>query len=202
MGTVIDADRHTPIAGATVAAALSSTTTDRAGHCELKGLPAGLVVASASAPGYDEDSVPVDVVAGQTGKAEFKLHRHDEGTAALERSIAETGSARVYGIHFDSDSAKLRPDSGPALESILGLINGRTGSRWVIAGHTDNQGGAEHNQPLSEARAASVVAWLTARGVAASHLVPQGFGASRPVADNATANGRALNRRVEIAPAP
>lgn len=202
LGSVIDAEKHSPITGATVSAALESATTDRSGHCELRGLPAGLVVASANAPGYDEDSVSVDLVAGQTGKAEFKLHRHDEGTAALERSIAETGSARVYGIHFDTDSAKLRADSGPALDSILGLIKGKPGSRWAIAGHTDNQGAAEHNQPLSEARAASVVAWLAAHGVASSQLVPQGFGASRPVADNATANGRALNRRVEIAPLP
>jgi outer membrane protein OmpA-like peptidoglycan-associated protein len=201
-GSVLDAEKHTPIAGASVAAALESATTDRSGRCELRGLPAGLVVASANAPGYDEDSVSVDLVAGQTGKAEFKLHRHDEGTAALERSIAETGSARVYGIHFDSDSAKLRADSRPALDSILGLIKGKPGSRWAIAGHTDNQGGAEHNQPLSEARAASVVAWLVAHGVAAGQLVPQGFGASHPVADNATANGRAVNRRVEIAPLP
>jgi OmpA-OmpF porin, OOP family len=202
LGSVIDAEKHTPIAGATVAAALESATTDRGGHCELKGLPAGLVVASANAPGYDQDSVSVDLIAGQTGKAEFKLHRHDEGIAALERSIAETGSARVYGIHFDSDSAKLRSDSGPALASVLGLIKNKPDSRWAIAGHTDNQGGAEHNQPLSEARAASVVAWLAAHGVASSQLVPQGFGASRPVADNASANGRALNRRVEIAPLP
>jgi outer membrane protein OmpA-like peptidoglycan-associated protein len=199
--SVIDADKESPIAGASVAAALVSTTTDDRGHSELQGLPAGLVVASASAPGYDAASVSVDLVAGQTGNAEFKLHRHDEGTAALERSIAQTGSATIYGIHFDSDSAKLRPDSAPALASILGLLNDHPVSRWTIAGHTDNQGVAERNLPLSEARAAAVVSWLTSHGVEVSRLVPQGFGASRPVADNKTADGRALNRRVEIAPA-
>jgi OOP family OmpA-OmpF porin len=199
--SVVDADKHSPIAGATVTAALVSTATDRHGKGALKELPAGLVVASASAPGYDADSVTVDLVAGQTGKAEFQLHRHEEGTAALERAIAQTGSATIYGIHFDTGSAKLRPDSAAALASILGLINGRPGSRWSIAGHTDNQGGSDDNLKLSEARAGSVVAWLSAHGVEANRLVPKGFGASRPVADNASANGRALNRRVEIAPA-
>lgn len=199
--SVVDADKHSPIAGATVTAALVSGTTDRLGHCALKGIPAGLVVATASAPGYDESSVPVDIVAGQNGNAEIQLHRHEESTAALERAIAQTGSATIYGIHFDTGSAKLRPDSGPALAAILGLINHQPGSRWIIAGHTDNQGGADPNQRLSEARAVSVVSWLTARGVAADGLVPQGFGASRPVADNSAADGRALNRRVEIAPA-
>jgi outer membrane protein OmpA-like peptidoglycan-associated protein len=196
---VKDWDKNTPIAGATVSAALQSASTDATGNCDLSGLPAGLVVATAVAPGYDANSVAADIVAGQSGHAEIQLHRHEEGTSALEKAISQTGSAAVYGIHFDSDSAKLRPDSTPALEAVLGLINNHPGSHWMIAGHTDNQGNGDHNRALAQNRAASVIAWLQARGVDASHLTPQGFGASRPVADNATANGRALNRRVEIA---
>ena len=199
--TVKDWDKNTPIAGATVTAALQSASTDASGNCELSGLPAGLVVATAVAPGYDANSAAADVVPGQSGHTEIQLHRHEEGTAALEKTIAQTGSAAVYGIHFDSDSAKLRPDSTPALESVLGLINNHPGSHWIIAGHTDNQGNGEHNQTLSQNRAASVIAWLKVHGVDASRLASQGFGASRPVADNASANGRALNRRVEIATA-
>ena len=199
--SVTDADKHTPIAGATVTAALQSASTDDSGKCQLSGLPAGLAVATAAAPGYDENSVPVDLVAGQAGNAEIQLHRHEEGTAALERAIAQTGTATLYGIHFDTDSSKLRPDSAPALNAVLGLINNHPGSRWLIAGHTDNQGNATHNQTLSENRAGSVIAWLKNHGIDAARLVQQGFGASRPVADNATANGRALNRRVEVAPA-
>lgn len=198
---VKDWDKNTPIAGATVTAALQSGSTDASGNCELSGLPAGLVVATAVAPGYDANSAAADIVAGQSGHAEILLHRHEEGTSALEKTIAQTGSAAVYGIHFDSDSAKLRPDSTPALEAVLGLINNHPGSHWIIAGHTDNQGNGEHNQTLSQNRAASVIAWLKAHAVGADRLAPQGFGASRPVADNATSNGRALNRRVEIATA-
>jgi OOP family OmpA-OmpF porin len=197
--TVKDWDKNTPIAGATVTAALQSGSTDASGKCELSGLPAGLVVATAIAPGYDASSAPADIVAGQSGVAEIQLHRHEEGASALEKAIAQTGSAAVYGIHFDSDSAKLRADSTPALETVLGLINNHAGSRWIIAGHTDNQGDSAHNQVLSQNRAASVIAWLKAHGLDPTRLDPQGFGAARPVADNATANGRALNRRVEIA---
>jgi len=200
--SVTDAGTHAPIPGASVQAALATGTTDRTGHCVLSGIPAGLVVAEATAPGYDQGAMPVDLEAGQTGDANFALHRHQEGAADLERAIRETGSAAIYGIHFDTNSATLRPDSAPALAAVLTLINGRSGSRWLIAGHTDNQGSAELNGRLSKARAASVIAWLTAHGVAAQRLVPQGFGATRPVADNSTDSGRALNRRVEIAPAP
>ena len=200
--SVTDAATHAPISGASVQAALATGTTDRAGHCVLSGIPAGLVVAEATAPGYDQGALPVDLEAGQTGNADFALHRHQEGAADLERAIRETGSAAVYGIHFDTNSATLRPDSAPALAAVLTLINGRPASRWLIAGHTDNQGSADLNARLSKARATSVIAWLTAHGVAAARLVPQGFGATRPVADNSTDSGRALNRRVEIAPAP
>jgi OmpA-OmpF porin, OOP family len=81
-------------------------------------------------------------------------------------------------------------------------VNSKPGSRWIIAGHTDNQGTDASNQKLSEARAASVVTWLSSKGVAENRFTAQGFGATRPVGDNSTVNGRALNRRVEISPAP
>lgn len=197
--SVVDAESQTPIAGASVTAALGSATTDQQGKCRLTGLPAGLVVASAVASGYDENSVPADVVAGLRGNAEIQLHHHREDTAALEKQIAQGGEAMIYGIHFDTDSAKLRADSMPALNAVLGLINNYPGSHWTIAGHTDNQGNDAHNQTLSRNRSVSVIAWLKDHGVDSTHLAPQGFGATRPVADNSTISGRALNRRVEIA---
>jgi OmpA-OmpF porin, OOP family len=201
-GVVVDADTRRPIAGANVTAALTAASADPQGHYVLKLVAAGLVVATASAAGYDDGVIPMDLEAGQKGTANFELHKHHEGAADLARAVAEKGSATVYGLHFDVGSAKLRPDSAPALDAILSLVNGKPGSRWVISGHTDNQGTAAMNQKLSESRAASVIEWLSAHGVAANRLAPKGFGATQPVADNTTENGRALNRRVEIAPAP
>lgn len=196
--TVTDADKHTPIPGALVNVGPISAATDRQGKSELKGIPAGLAVATANADGYDQNSVPVDLPAGHSGHADIQLHAHQESTADLEKSIAQTGIAEIYGIHFDTDSSKLRADSMPALNAVLGLINGRSGSKWIIAGHTDNQGSDALNIPLSKARAASVISWLTAHGISSDRLEPQGFGSTRPVVDNATGNGRALNRRVEV----
>jgi OmpA-OmpF porin, OOP family len=196
--TVTDAATNKPIAGATVSSALVSATTDSAGKCELTQLPAGLVVASATASGYDGNSATADLPAGQSGHVDIPLKPHQESAAALEQSINQTGTATIYGIHFDTDSAKLRPDSQAALNAVLGLVNSHSGSKWLIAGHTDSQGSESHNLPLSQARAESVVAWLKDHGADVSRLVPQGFGDERPVADNATENGRALNRRVEV----
>jgi outer membrane protein OmpA-like peptidoglycan-associated protein len=197
--SVMDADRHTPISGATVMAGPVSQSTDSLGQCQLSRLAAGLVVVTAMAPGYDESSVPVDLVVGQTGRAVLQLRRHQESIAAIEQSISQTGSATIYGIHFDTGSSHIRGDSIPALNAVLGLINNHPGWHWLIAGHTDNEGRANYNQALSEARAKSVVSWLMAQSVAWDDLDPRGFGSTRPVADNATANGRALNRRVEVA---
>src|SRR5207248_11367825 len=75
--TVKDWDKDVPIPGATVTASLQSAATDASGKCELTGLPAGLVVATAVAPGYDANSAAADVVAGQSGHAEIQLHRHE-----------------------------------------------------------------------------------------------------------------------------
>lgn len=72
--------------------------------------------------------------------------------------------------------------------------------RRVIEGHADGIGGTAFNQALSEARARSVVEWLAARGVAAGQLSAAGHGPSRPVAENGTIAGRALDRRAEAAP--
>jgi OOP family OmpA-OmpF porin len=196
--SVVDAATHKPIAGAIVDAATGTATTDARGQCVLKNLPAGLVTASAIAAGYDEQVIPVDMEAGAQGHANFELKRHTEGVADLERSVGQSGSAAIYGVHFDTGSATLRPDSAVALQNVLTLINERTASQWIISGHTDNQGAADLNQKLSQARAASVIAWLVAHGVAANRLSPQGFGASHPVSDNSTEAGRALNRRVEM----
>jgi OmpA-OmpF porin, OOP family len=196
--SVVDAATHKPIPGTTVDAANATATTDARGQGLLRSLPAGLIAASAIAPGYDEQVIPVDIVAGAVGKASFELKRHSEGAADLERSISQSGSVAIYGVHFDTASATLRPDSAAALQNVLTLISGRPASHWIISGHTDNQGSADLNQKLSQARAASVIAWLVSHGVAENHLTPQGFGASHPVADNSTEAGRALNRRVEM----
>lgn len=69
-----------------------------------------------------------------------------------------------------------------------------------ISGHTDNTGNAAANVALSDARAKAVVAYLVKQGVAANALTAKGYGADKPIADNATADGRARNRRVEFMP--
>jgi len=195
---VLDDATSKPIPGASVAAAQVTTTTARDGTCSMKGIPAGIVSVSAGAVGYDSQTQLLDLASGQHGTAQFRLKRHRESARDLRAQIARTGKVAIYGIHFDTASARLRPDSIASLNEILNLVRGDATSHWSIDGHTDDQGGAAYNLGLSKARAQSVVAWLVAHGIAANRLVAAGYGLTRPVADNATAAGRALNRRVEV----
>ncbi|MDE2368946.1 MAG: OmpA family protein [Burkholderiales bacterium] len=104
----------------------------------------------------------------------------------------------THGIHFDHDKATLRPESMGTLNTVAEILKNNPDLRFEIQGHTDNVGNAAHNRSLSQQRAEAVKQQLTAMGVAASRLATSGLGDSRPLADNATPEGRANNRRVEF----
>lgn len=102
-------------------------------------------------------------------------------------------------INFETGSAKLLPDSEIVIEQVATVLNSTPQLQKVIVeGHTDNIGGPEFNQKLSEARAKTVVAGLVQRGVAADRLSARGWGYSRSLTSNTTEAGRAKNRRVEF----
>ncbi len=116
----------------------------------------------------------------------------------LTKTLSSTGRARVYGILFDLDSATIRPASKPVLDEVAASLESQPDWRLTIEGHTDSTGSAEHNRVLSQQRADAVKAFLVAAGIDAARLQTAGFGASQPVADNATELGRSQNRRVEL----
>jgi OmpA-OmpF porin, OOP family len=101
-------------------------------------------------------------------------------------------------MNFGFDKFAITPDMEPALEQALAVLKDSSCSQFVIEGHTDSVGNVAYNQKLSERRANSVVKWLTAKGLSASKLVAKGMGKLAPKFDNKTAEGRHLNRRVEI----
>jgi len=121
------------------------------------------------------------------------------GDVPLKKIPKKQRRIRLYGIHFDTASAKIQPRSEPVIKEIADLMKSDKTLRFQVEGHTDSDGGAAYNLALSQARAKSVVADLIHRyHIAASRLVPKGFGLTRPVASNDTAGGKALNRRVEL----
>jgi len=102
------------------------------------------------------------------------------------------------GVHFEFDSAKLTRKSMFILNGAVRTLKEHSRVRAEVAAHTDSRGSDSYNQRLSQRRAQSVLDYLIAKGVAANQLSPKGYGESDPVADNATDEGRAKNRRVEL----
>jgi outer membrane protein OmpA-like peptidoglycan-associated protein len=108
--------------------------------------------------------------------------------------------APVYGLYFEFASAELKRASRPTLTQIAAVLRQHPDWTLTIEGHTDSIGGAEKNLSLSDRRAGAVRDELIRHyGVAPSRLAIKGFGLTRPVEPNATIEGRARNRRVELA---
>lgn len=117
--------------------------------------------------------------------------------AEMKKALDATGHVALY-LNFDPDQATLRPDAQATIAQIISLLAQSPDLKLTVQGHTDNAGTPAHNQELSEARARTVVANLTAQGMAPGRLQAAGFGQTKPLADNATEAGKAKNRRVEL----
>ena len=104
----------------------------------------------------------------------------------------------THAINFDVDQATIRPESMGALTQIKNLMASDPTLKFEVDGHTDNSGNAPHNQQLSEQRAAAVKSQLATMGIDASRLSTKGFGETKPLGANTTAEGKANNRRVEF----
>ncbi|MCL4799087.1 MAG: OmpA family protein [Burkholderiales bacterium] len=101
-------------------------------------------------------------------------------------------------VSFDVGKADIKPEMRPVLDRFAQSLTAHPVTTVRIIGHTDSTGSDAINNPLSVNRAASARDYLTARGVSASRIAIDGRGSREPVATNATAEGRAQNRRVEI----
>ncbi len=119
------------------------------------------------------------------------------GSDAYNKVMTE-GKFVSYGIQFDVNKATLKPESMGTINEVYKMLNENAGLKFEIGGHTDSDGSAEANIKLSEDRAKSVKAALVELGIDESRLTVKGFGASKPVNDNSSAENKARNRRVEF----
>ena len=122
-----------------------------------------------------------------------------DGSVGLLKAFESARRVRLYGIHFDVDSATIQPLSEVTIAQIAQVLAAHPDWKMRVEGHTDSDGGAPYNKTLSIRRAEAVVADLVTRyHVARGRLTSAGFGLAHPVAPNATEAGKALNRRVEL----
>ncbi|MBX3581149.1 MAG: OmpA family protein [Rhizobiaceae bacterium] len=134
---------------------------------------------------------------------EAELRRQLQGTGV---SVTRVGDQVVLNmpsdITFDVDKDAIKPGFRQTLNSVAIVLNRYQQTIVDVFGHTDSTGSAAHNMDLSQRRALSVANYLAQQGVDSRRFAVTGFGATRPIATNSTAEGRALNRRVEIQLSP
>lgn len=149
------------------------------------------------------------VAEAQSQEAALARREADLAFAAAEslrsqlQTMTATSEARgqvmtLSGEAFASGQSKLKPEARANLQRVVEFISRFPGKDVLVEGHTDSQGGENLNQVLSQKRAEAVRDALVQEGVESSRLTVVGLGKDRPVADNATREGRARNRRVEI----
>jgi outer membrane protein OmpA-like peptidoglycan-associated protein len=130
---------------------------------------------------------------------EAKLREQLQGTGV--QVVREGDNIRLImpgNITFETDSYNLKTNFYPVLNSVGLVLSKYADTTLRVTGFTDNTGSRKHNQNLSERRARSVADYLATREVAQSRMYVQGLGLDQPIASNATAEGRAQNRRVEL----
>ena len=120
------------------------------------------------------------------------------GTRVDSRGCEIQKVTALLGVEFGSDSDELTPASRQILDATAADLARHPDMRVEIAGHTSSTGPAEYNQMLSERRARAVADYLISTGLDADRFTVKGYGETEPVADNATREGRARNRRVEM----
>ena len=153
-----------------------------------------VVVLPAASPIARVPSPPPDAVSGP----ETLPVAAAEGIELLLERLGTAGHVVVNGLDFETGSAALSDSSAPMLDLLARMLMENRDLDVAVVGHSDNVGGLAPNLRLSTARAQSVVDALVARGVAAERLEAEGIGYLAPLASNATPEGRALNRRVEL----
>ncbi len=137
----------------------------------------------------------VDIVEGRPREKNMVKLEASE----MAQQISSTGSVSLYGILFDTNSATVKEDSEATLQEIAKLFEQKPDLKLLVVGHTDNAGAFEYNMNLSQNRARSVVEELSTKyGISQERLVAFGVSYASPVSSNATEEGRALNRRVEL----
>lgn len=145
------------------------------------------------------------VAGGVVGyKMDQQIKELKEQTAGSGVDVTEVDGGNAIlvnlpdGVTFDVNSYVIKPAFRDTLDTVANSLQTYPDSLIDVYGHTDSTGSDSYNQTLSERRAQAVANYLGSRGVSNARIRWQGFGETAPIADNTTAQGRALNRRVEI----
>lgn len=175
----------------------------------LIGAGSGAVIGGAIGSRSDNTAVGAILGAVIGGAAGGVIGNYmDEQAEEMERDLEGATIERIgegikvtfdSGILFDVDKSDLRPAAQENLTNLAEILNKYGDTNILLEGHTDSDGPDDYNMGLSERRARSVAAYLATQAVATARVSIMWYGETQPVADNATVEGKQLNRRVEVA---
>lgn len=186
-GMVVDYGSSNPlIVKVTIDELDQTTSSDSAGKFNFEGLNPRKYLLKFEARDYIVGYLDASVVPDKT-------------TELMMRMLKTSTTISLYGIKFEFGSAKIMEESYPLLDEVAATLTNHPGVEVEIQGHTDDVGSDEYNLKLSQKRAESVREYLIdIHMIEPVRLIPIGYGESKPVADNATDEGRAKNRRVDF----
>jgi outer membrane protein OmpA-like peptidoglycan-associated protein len=145
------------------------------------------------------DRAAGDKAQAEAEKTELRAKLLLQFNAILQtRDTARGLIVNLSDVLFDTAKFSLRPEAREKLAKVAGIVSGHPGLRLDVEGHTDNVGGDDYNQQLSEQRGSAVRDYLTQQGMQQGSVSTKGFGKTQPIATNDTAAGRQQNRRVEL----
>ena len=181
------------VTGAIIGGIIGGVAANNTGK-QSSGKTAMGVIGGAAAGGvighqFDKKETQLKQIAAERDASEMEVERVREDL--LKVSVSSEAS-------FGVDQTKIKPAFRPTLKKVAGVLKGDTSQRIQVVGHTDSTGSEAYNQELSIKRARATKNFLVKQGVARKQISVEGRGESEPRADNATAAGRAQNRRVEI----
>jgi outer membrane protein OmpA-like peptidoglycan-associated protein len=147
----------------------------------------------------DVEKFRTQAATAEKEKAALRAQLRDQLNAVMSTTDSARGLiVSMTGLLFKTGKSDLLPPVREKLARVAGILLGHPGLKLEIEGHTDDVGAEDMNQTLSEKRAASVRDYLASQGVPADAMVSRGFGETKPMAPNDTAEGKTQNRRVEI----
>jgi outer membrane protein OmpA-like peptidoglycan-associated protein len=181
------------------------TKRDKTARGAAIGAASGAVLGAVIGEGeLDEILASAAIGAGIGAGVGAYMDHQEEELAQIPGTTVERVEENLLLVRFDSDvlfdvdSALLTATSQAALNDAAAVFLEYRKTAIIAQGHTDSTGSESYNQELSERRAKAVMNYLIAQGVDAARITAVGYGEAHPVADNGTAAGRSLNRRVDL----
>lgn len=190
-GTQTDRSRTVggAVIGGIIGGILAHNTGDGSRTRTVVGAVGGAAVGAAIGNAMDKKEEQIRQISAEREAQAMEVERLREDL--LRISVSSEAS-------FDFDRAEIKPEFKPTLDKVAAVLRDDPNVRITIIGFTDSVGSEDYNQRLSERRAQATANYLISQGVAASQILARGLGEAEPRASNATADGRAQNRRVEI----